>query len=83
MFEVVNLGESETVRLSRLIELIGEAMGVEPEVEVLPEQPGDVGQTWTDVSKARRLLGYDPSGSIEEGIGRFVAWFREHEERLV
>jgi UDP-glucuronate 4-epimerase len=58
-------------------------MGVEPEVEVLPEQPGDVGQTYADVSRARRLLGYGPSVSIEEGIERFVAWFREHEERLV
>jgi UDP-glucuronate 4-epimerase len=70
-------------KFTRLIDLIGEATGVEPEVEVLPEQPGDVGQTYADVSRARRLLGYDPSVSIEEGIGRFVAWFREHEERLV
>jgi len=83
VYEIVNLGESETVRLSRLIELIGEAMGTEPEVRALPEQPGDVRQTFADVSKARRLLGYEPTTPIGEGIERFVKWFRRNEERLV
>ncbi|MFQ5680207.1 MAG: NAD-dependent epimerase/dehydratase family protein [Gemmatimonadota bacterium] len=75
-YEIVNLGESRTVELSRLIELLGETLGVEPEIEPLPPQPGDVERTFADVSKARRLLGYDPRTPIEEGIPRFVEWFR-------
>jgi UDP-glucuronate 4-epimerase len=72
----VNLGESHTTTLSRLIELVSGAMGVEPTIERLPLQPGDVKQTFADVSKAERLLGYRPTTKPEEGIPRFVAWFQ-------
>jgi UDP-glucuronate 4-epimerase len=78
-FEIVNLGNSDTVQLSRLIELTGRAMGAEPEIEELPEQPGDVERTRADVSKAERLLGWRPTTGIEEGVERFVGWFREYE----
>jgi UDP-glucuronate 4-epimerase len=74
-FEIFNLGESHTVRLDRLIRLIGDALGVEPEVRALPAAPGDVRRTCADISKARRVLGYDPQVSIEVGIARFVEWF--------
>jgi UDP-glucuronate 4-epimerase len=50
-------------------------MGVEPEIERLPLQPGDVKQTFADVSKAERLLGNRPTTKPEEGVPRFVAWF--------
>jgi len=75
-FEIVNLGESETIQLTRLIEMISGALGVKPEIERLPTQPGDVEQTYADISKARRLLGYDPATSIDAGIARFVDWYR-------
>jgi UDP-glucuronate 4-epimerase len=75
-FEVVNLGESDTVSLSRLIELLGSALGVTPLIDRRPPQPGDVEQTYADISRARSLLGYDPRTRIEEGIPRFVEWFR-------
>ncbi|HEX6369441.1 MAG TPA: NAD-dependent epimerase/dehydratase family protein [Longimicrobium sp.] len=75
-FEIVNLGESQTVPLSRLVELLGAAMGVEPVLDRQPAQPGDVDLTCADVGKARRLLGYDPRTRVEEGIPRFVEWFR-------
>ena len=78
-FEIVNLGESRTVSLSRLVELLSGALGVEPRIERLPPQPGDVERTFADVSKARRLLGYDPRVQVEEGIPRFVEWFRAQE----
>lgn len=78
-FEIVNLGESQTVELTRLIELISGALGVEPEIERLPNQPGDVDQTFADISKARRLFGYDPVTPIEKGIPRFVEWYRGKE----
>jgi UDP-glucuronate 4-epimerase len=75
VWEIVNLGESHTTTLSRLIELISGAMGVEPEIERLPLQPGDVRQTFADVSKAARLFGYRPTTKPEEGIPRFAEWF--------
>lgn len=80
-FEIVNLGESQTVSLARLVELLGDALGVEPRLDRQPAQPGDVERTCADVTKARRLLGYQPRVSIEEGIPRFVEWFREEGER--
>ena len=76
-FEIINLGESRTTELRRLIELIGDALGVEPEIQRLPEQPGDVKRTFADVSKARELLGYDPSTPVEVGIPRFVEWLED------
>jgi UDP-glucuronate 4-epimerase len=74
--EIFNLGESRTVRLDRLIRLIGEALEVEPEIEVLPAQPGDVSRTYADIGKARRVLGYEPTVNIDEGIVDFVDWYR-------
>jgi UDP-glucuronate 4-epimerase len=75
-FEIINLGESQTVELRRLIEVLEEALGKRAVIDRQPEQPGDVPVTYADVTKARRLLGYDPKTKIEEGIGKFVEWFR-------
>ena len=75
-FEIVNLGGSRTTTLARLIELIGAALGTAPEIEALPLQPGDVPVTYADVTKAKRLWGWEPRVPIEEGIRRFVHWFR-------
>ncbi len=75
-FEVVNLGESDTVTLSRLVELLGDALGVSPVLTRLPRQPGDVERTCADLTRARALLGYAPTTRIEAGIPRFVEWFR-------
>jgi UDP-glucuronate 4-epimerase len=75
-FRVFNLGESDTVSLARLVELLGAALGVEPRLHRLPAQPGDVDRTFADVSRARAELGYAPRVGIEEGIPRFVEWFR-------
>ncbi|MEK7668346.1 MAG: GDP-mannose 4,6-dehydratase [Gemmatimonadota bacterium] len=81
-FEIVNLGESRTTRLDRLVELISAALAAEglpatPVLERHPAQPGDVRRTCADISKARRLLGYAPTTAVEEGIPRFVRWFKE------
>lgn len=76
LFEVVNLGSDRPVTLNELIQTLGEAMGVEPAIEELPPQPGDVERTWADVSRARALLGYEPRTPFREGIARFVAWMR-------
>ncbi len=75
-FEIVNLGGSRTTTLSRLIELIASELGVAPRIEELPLQPGDVPITYAEVAKAKRLWGWEPTVPIEEGIHRFVAWYR-------
>ena len=74
-FEIINLGESQTVELRRLVELLEEALGKRAIVDHQPPQPGDVPITYADVSKARELLGYDPKTKIEDGINLFVEWF--------
>jgi len=76
-YEIINLGESRTVELQELIALLEKALDRNAEVDRQPLQPGDVPQTFADVTKARRLLDYDPRTQIEEGINKFVEWFRE------
>ncbi len=73
--EVFNLGESETTELNRLILLIENALGKKAEIDRQPMQPGDVPITFADISKAKKLLGYDPKTKIEDGIPKFVEWF--------
>jgi UDP-glucuronate 4-epimerase len=75
-FEVINLGESETVELRRLVEVIEQAMGKRAILDRQPEQPGDVPVTFANIDKARRLLGYRPQTKIEAGIEKFIAWFK-------
>ena len=75
-FEILNLGSSTTISLKDLIELIAKALGKIPKIEKLPDQPGDVPTTYSDSSKARNLLKYQPQTSIEEGIKKFVEWFK-------
>ena len=74
-YEAINLGESRTVELRELIALLEKELGRKAVINRQPLQPGDVPQTFADISKARRLLGYNPQTGIEEGIRRFVAWF--------
>ncbi len=74
-FEIFNLGGAETTRLRDLVAWIGEELAVEPVIEYLPDQPGDVPITFADVTKAERLLGYSPRVPIREGLRRFVAWY--------
>jgi UDP-glucuronate 4-epimerase len=78
-YEVINLGESRTVELGELISLIERALDLKAEIDRQPPQPGDVPQTFADISKARQLLGYNPQTQIEEGIKKFVAWFRDNQ----
>jgi UDP-glucuronate 4-epimerase len=75
-YEIFNLGGSHPVKLSRLVELLEAALGKKALVERKPDQPGDVPQTWADISKSGQRLGYLPKVRIEEGIPLFVEWFR-------
>ena len=76
-YEVFNLGESRTVELRELIALLEKELDAHAVIDRQPSQPGDVPQTFADISKARALLGYNPQTQIEDGIKRFVEWFRE------
>ena len=77
-YEIINLGESQTIKLNRLIELIESAMEIKAEINHQPVQPGDVPITYANIEKAQRLLGYNPKTQIEDGIPKFVEWFRQH-----
>lgn len=76
-FEIFNLGESQTVPLHRLIQLLEESLGCKANIHRQPPQPGDVPLTCADITKARAKLGYAPRVKIEQGIPLFVEWFRK------
>lgn len=75
-FEIYNLGESQTTSLIELIKLIEGAFGKKADIEMLELQPGDVSVTYADITKAKRMLKYRPKVKMEEGIKRFVEWYR-------
>ena len=75
-FEIYNLGESQTTSLKDLIRLIEKAIDKKANIETLEPQPGDVSVTYADITKAKRMLKYQPRVKMEEGIKRFVEWYR-------
>ena len=75
-FEIFNLGNANPVRLDELVARLEAATGKRAVRDPQPAQPGDVALTWADISKAWRLLGYRPETRLEQGLERFVAWYR-------
>ena len=82
LYDVFNLGESQTIQLKDLISAIENALGKRAKINRLPEQPGDMPQTYADISKARKLLGYNPITRLSEGLPKFIDWFL-HAQRTV
>jgi len=78
-YRVYNLGESETISLSDLVALLEKACGRPAARRVKPPQPGDVPVTYADISRARAEIGYDPRTRIDQGVSRFVEWYRRQE----
>jgi UDP-glucuronate 4-epimerase len=76
-YEIYNLGQSRPVRLDKLVEEIEKALGKKAIIEHKPVPPGDAERTYADVSKAKKLLGYDPNTEIAVGLKRFVEWFSQ------
>lgn len=74
--DIFNVGGARPVPLRTLVSVLARAMGVEPRVEWAPLPPGDVQRTFADLEKSRRVLGFDPRMPLEDGIARFVTWFR-------
>ena len=75
--EIFNLGESQTTELKDLITLLEENLGKKAIIEQKEMQPGDVPITFADISKAKKLLSYNPTTKIEQGIPKFVEWFKQ------
>ena len=75
LFDIFNLGESDTIQLKDLIAAIENALGKKAKINRMPEQPGDMPLTCADISKARKLLGYNPTTRFSDGLPRFIEWF--------
>lgn len=82
-FEILNLGNNYSVSLKELINSIERVTGKEAIIEQLPEQPGDVPKTFADISKAKRLIGYEPVTKLNEGLEKFYDWFSQHKDLLL
>lgn len=77
-YEIINLGHHHPEDLLSMIALLGRCLGVEPRMELLPMQPGDVPATYADIARARAKLGFEPATPLAEGLPRFVRWYREY-----
>ncbi len=75
LFDIFNLGESETIQLKDLIVAIENALGKKAKINQLPEQPGDMPMTCADISKGEKILGYNPTTKLSEGLPKFIDWF--------
>ena len=75
LYDVFNLGESQTIKLKDLISAIEQGLGKQAKIKQLPEQAGDMPLTYADISKARKLLGYNPTTKLNEGLPKFIDWF--------
>ena len=80
MYDVFNVGESQTIQLKDLVLAIENAVGKKAKINRLPEQPGDMPHTYADISKARKLLGYNPTTKLNEGLPKFVDWFLRNQK---
>ena len=79
VYEILNIGNSSPTTLKEMIDTIGQALGIEPKIKQLPMQPGDVDRTYADISKAKKLIGYEPKTTFKQGIENFVKWYKENE----
>ena len=77
-YRIYNIGNNQPVELSRFIEVIEQAIGKQAEKNMLPMQPGDVPATYADIEALEQAVRFRPSTSIEEGVRRFVQWYRDY-----
>lgn len=76
VYEILNLGNSSPTSLMEMINIIAKTLGVEPKIKQLPMQPGDVDRTYADISKAKNMIGYEPRTTFEEGVEKFINWYK-------
>lgn len=79
VFEILNLGENQTISLSRMVNTIEDKLGIKAKLKKLPMQPGDVLRTSANITKAKQLIGYAPKTKFEAGIEKFVAWYKNQD----
>ena len=75
VYEIINLGESETISLKRMVETIGKELKTKAILDIQPMQDGDVNRTYADISKAKEILKYKPETKFDDGIKKFVNWY--------
>lgn len=75
VYEIINLGSNNPISLKEMIEIIGKELNIEPNIEELPMQPGDVDRTYACIDKARKLLDYNPQTKFDDGIKKFIDWY--------
>lgn len=83
VYEILNIGNSSPTSLKEMINTIAKVLDVEPKIKQLPMQPGDVDRTFADISKAKKLIGYEPKTTFEEGIRKFVNWYKENKDLYI
>jgi len=74
-FEILNLGESQTIALLDVVKQLESSLGIKARLRFLPVQPGDMDVTYADITRARRILGYNPQKPFKDGIQLFAEWF--------
>lgn len=79
-FEIYNIGNNQPSSLETFISTLSALLGKEAILNLTPKRIGDVDQTWADLSKSKRRLGYQPKFSLEKGLQRFVQWYVEHKD---
>lgn len=80
LYEILNLGNSSPISLKDMIDVIAKVLNVKPKIKQLPMQLGDVDRTYADITKAKKIIGYEPNVSFEKGIKNFVLWYNENQE---
>lgn len=81
-FAIINLGDSRTITLKQMVNMIEEVLGKKTKLTRLPMQPGDVPVTYANIDKARRMLGYRPRVIMEEGLIKFAQWYAKNQQWL-
>jgi len=77
-FEIVNLGNSRPERLDKFVEILEKCIGKKAKIKIKQLPPGDIKATWADISKAKKLLNWQPKINIEKGLKEFVNWYKQH-----
>lgn len=78
VYEILNLGESRTITLSKMVSTIENSLGIKANIKKMDMQPGDVNRTFADITKAKNLIGYSPKTKFEDGIDEFIKWYKEN-----
>ena len=78
VYDIFNIGNHRSEKLLDVIEILGNALGVEPKMEMLPMQNGDVPATFASIEKLHKAVGYEPTTTIREGIPIFAKWYRSY-----